>query len=145
MRIAVFPGTFDPFTLGHLDLVERASGLFDQLIIAIGENAAKQHMWTLAERVERIENAVSGLQNVSVDTYSGLTARYCESKGAAFILRGLRNTTDFNYEQTIAQANLDVNGVETIFLMTAPKYGHISSSIVRDLARNDGDYSKLIP
>lgn len=145
MRIAVFPGSFDPFTLGHLDLVQRAAPLFDRIIIAIGENAAKQYMWTLAERIERIEQAVSGLSNVSVDSYTGLTAAYCESQGASYILRGLRNTTDFNYEQTIAQANLEVNGVESFFLMTAPKYAHISSSIVRDLARNNGDYSSLIP
>lgn len=145
MRIAVFPGSFDPFTLGHLDLVQRAAPLFDRIIIAIGENAAKQYMWTLPERIERIEQAVSGLSHVSVDSYSGLTAAYCKSRGASYILRGLRNTTDFNYEQTIAQANLEVNGVESFFLMTAPKYAHISSSIVRDLARNSGDYSSLIP
>lgn len=145
IRRAVFPGSFDPFTLGHLDIIERAIPLFDEIIIAIGENASKKYMWSLEERMARIETAVQSWDQVSVASYSGLTASFCKKMEAQFILRGLRNTTDFTYEQTIAQANEKVNGVDSVFLMSSPEYGHISSSIVRDIARNDGDFTTLVP
>jgi len=145
LRRAVFPGSFDPFTLGHLDIIERALPLFDEIVIAIGENASKKYMWTLKERIKKIEAATQSWSQVSVASYTGLTASFCKKMDAQFILRGLRNTTDFTYEQTIAQANEKVNGVDSVFLMSSPEYGHISSSIVRDIARNNGDYSTLVP
>ena len=145
MKIAVFPGSFDPITLGHLDIVERAVPLFDQIIVAIGTNAAKKYMWSIEERQEFIENTFANHPTVLVKTYQGLTADFCKLEGAQFILRGLRNTTDFNYEQTIAQANHKVNGVDSVFVICSPEYSHISSSIVRDIARNGGNIKNLIP
>lgn len=145
MKIAVFPGSFDPITLGHLDIVERAVPLFDQIIVAIGTNAAKKYMWSIEERQEFIANTFANHPTVIVKTYQGLTADFCKLEGAQFILRGLRNTTDFNYEQTIAQANHKVNGVDSVFVICSPEYSHISSSIVRDIARNGGNIKNLIP
>jgi len=144
-RKAIFPGSFDPITLGHVDIIARALPLFDAIVIAIGINAEKKYMWSLEDRKQRIENVFKGNPKVSVKTYSGLTATFCKAENAQFILRGLRNTTDFTYEQTIAQANEKVNGVDSVFLICSPEFSHISSSIVRDIARNDGDYSSLIP
>ncbi|MAM28730.1 MAG: pantetheine-phosphate adenylyltransferase [Flavobacteriaceae bacterium] len=145
MRRAVFPGSFDPITLGHVDIVTRALPLFDEIIIAIGVNANKSYMWPLDERIEKIEAAFRRNTKVTVASYEGLTANFCKEQQAQFILRGLRNTTDFNYEQTIAQANEKVNGVDSIFLICSPEFSHISSSIVRDIARNGGDFASLIP
>jgi len=145
MKRAVFPGSFDPITLGHVDIIHRALPLFDEIIIAIGTNAAKKYMWTQEERKAFIETTFAGLPNIKVKTYRGLTANFCKDEGAEFILRGLRNTTDFNYEQTIAQANDKVNGVDSVFLICSPEYSHISSSIVRDIARNSGDIKSLVP
>ena len=144
-KIAVFPGSFDPFTLGHLDIIERAIPLFDSIIVAIGTNAAKKYMWTLGERKEIIEKALAAYPTVLAADYDGLTADFCKKHKAQFILRGLRNTKDFTYEQAIAQANEKVNGVDSVFLICSPEYAYISSSIVRDVARNNGDYSSLIP
>jgi len=145
MKIAVFPGSFDPITLGHLDIVERAVPLFDQIIVAIGTNAAKKYMWSIEERQAFIEKTFGNHPSVIVKTYRGLTADFCKTNGAQYILRGLRNTTDFNYEQTIAQANHKVNGVDSVFIICSPEYSHISSSIVRDIARNGGDIESLVP
>jgi|TARA_R110000851_G_scaffold212294_1_gene364965 pantetheine-phosphate adenylyltransferase len=144
-KIAVFPGSFDPVTLGHVDIIKRALPLFDEIIVAIGTNASKKNMWTLEERKEKLSKAFSDQAKVSVTDYSGLTANFCKKNKAQYILRGLRNTTDFTYEQTIAQANEKVNGVDSVFLICSPEFSHISSSIVRDIARHDGDYSSLIP
>lgn len=144
-RIAVFPGSFDPITLGHVDIIERALPLFDEIIIAIGINDAKQYMWSLEDRIAFIENAFLENSNIRVASYTGLTADFCKREKATCILRGLRNTTDFTYEQTIAQANEKVNGVDSIFLLSSPEYGYISSSIVRDIARNGGDITALVP
>ena len=143
--IAVFPGSFDPITLGHVNIINRALPLFDEIIIAIGVNTAKKYMWPLEERKAFIERAFANHPNIKVKTYEGLTANFCKAEGAQFILRGLRNTTDFNYEQTIAQANDKVNGVDSVFLICSPEYSHISSSIVRDIARNGGDIGSLVP
>ncbi|MCG2431158.1 pantetheine-phosphate adenylyltransferase [Aequorivita xiaoshiensis] len=145
MRRAVFPGTFDPITLGHLDIINRALPLFDEIIIAIGVNADKKTMFTLEERLKFIEDIFKDQKKISVESYSGLTAKYCKEKGAQFIVRGLRNTTDLNYEQPIAQTNYQMANVETIFLICSPEVSNISSTIVRDVMRNDGDYSKLVP
>ena len=145
MKRAVFPGSFDPITLGHVDIIHRALPLFDEIIIAIGVNTAKKYMWTQEERQAFIENTFAELPNIKVKTYEGLTADFCKAEGAQYILRGLRNTTDFNYEQTIAQANDKVNGVDSVFLICSPEYSHISSSIVRDIGRNGGDIGSLVP
>ena len=144
-KIAVFPGSFDPITLGHVDIINRALPLFDTIIIAIGSNAVKNHMWSLEQRKATIESLFENNDAIKVATYQGLTASFCKNQGAGFILRGLRNSTDFEYEQTIAQANDKINGIDSVFIISSPAYGFISSSIVRDIARNGGDYSKLVP
>ncbi|MDC8005478.1 pantetheine-phosphate adenylyltransferase [Aureisphaera galaxeae] len=144
-RRAVFPGSFDPITLGHVDIITRAVPLFDEIIVAIGVNAAKKYMWSLEERKAFLEKTFADFPSVKVATYEGLTADFCKNEEAQFILRGLRNTTDFTYEQTIAQANEKVNGVDSVFIISDPEYSFVSSSIVRDIARNNGDYSNLVP
>jgi len=140
MRRAVFPGTFDPITLGHVDIIKRALPLFDELIIAIGVNADKKTMFSLEERIQFIEDVFKNESQVKVKSYSGLTANFCKEENAQFIVRGLRNSIDFAYEQSIAQANAKVNGIDSVFLISSPEYSHISSSIVRDIARHGGDY-----
>ena len=142
---AVFPGSFDPVTLGHVDIIKRALPLFDEIIIAIGVNAEKKYMFSLGERKQFIEEAFEKFETVKVKTYKGLTADFCKAETAQFIFRGVRNTADFTYEQTIAQANAEVMGVESVFLVASPAVSHVSSSIVRDIARNGGDYSGLVP
>jgi len=144
-RRAVFPGSFDPITLGHVDIIERALPLFDEIIIAIGVNAAKKYMFSLEQRLDFIRKTFENQPKVVVKTYSGLTVRFCKDENANFILRGLRNTTDFTYEQPIAQTNAAMSGIESIFLISSPSVSHISSSIVRDVLRNDGDISGLVP
>tara|TARA_R110002020_G_scaffold41067_3_gene121039 strand:- start:1383 stop:1820 length:438 start_codon:yes stop_codon:yes gene_type:complete len=145
MRRAVFPGTFDPITLGHVDIIKRALPLFDELIIAIGTNSDKKTMFSLEERIKFIEDVFKNVSQIKVKSYTGLTANFCKNEKAQFIVRGLRNSIDFAYEQSIAQANAKVNGVDSVFLICSPEYSHISSSIVRDIARHDGDYQDLIP
>tara|TARA_R110002050_G_scaffold46689_3_gene109702 strand:+ start:423 stop:875 length:453 start_codon:yes stop_codon:yes gene_type:complete len=145
MKRAVFPGTFDPITLGHVDIIKRALPLFDELIIAIGVNADKKTMFTLEERKAFIEKTFEGETKIKVKSYTGLTAKYCISEDAQFIVRGLRNTTDLNYEQPIAQTNYKMAAVETIFLICSPEVSNISSTIVRDVMRNDGPYKDLVP
>ena len=145
MKRAVFPGSFDPFTIGHLDIIERALSLFDNIIIAIGHNADKKYMWSLEERQQRISTIFKANPKVTVKTYTSLTADFCKKENAQYILRGLRNTVDFTYEQTIAQANQKVNGVDSVFIISSPELAYVSSSIVRDIARHGGDYKKLVP
>jgi pantetheine-phosphate adenylyltransferase len=145
MRKAVFPGSFDPVTLGHVDIVKRALPLFDELIIAIGINAEKKYMWSLEDRLAFLKKTFANHSKIRIASYSGLTADFCKNEGIGYILRGLRNTTDFNYEQTIAQANEKVMGVDSIFLMGAGEFSFVSSSVVRDIARNGGDFSGLVP
>ncbi|SRR5690554_1354138 len=145
MRKAVFPGSFDPFTLGHLDIVTRALPLFDEIVIAIGINADKKYMFSLEERKRFIEETFQDSPKIKVETYHGLTAAFCNEIGAKFILRGIRNTTDYNFEQSIAQTNYAIANVESIFLVSSPKVANISSTIVRDIMRYDGDYSPLVP
>lgn len=145
MKIAVFPGSFDPVTLGHVDIINRGASLFDELIIAVGTNALKTYTFTAAQRVAFLEEAFSGLKNVKVTHYTGLTVDYCKTIGAHYILRGLRNPADFQFEESIAQANKKMTGIDTAFLLTAPEYSFISSSIVRDVMKNGGDYSAFVP
>ncbi len=145
MRRAVFPGTFDPITLGHVDIINRALPLFDELIIAIGVNADKKTMFSLEERISFIEKTFKGNTQISVKSYSGLTAKFCVAEKAQFIVRGLRNTTDLNFEQPIAQTNYKMAKVDSIFLISSPEVSNISSTIVRDVMRNDGEFSSLVP
>ena len=145
MRRAVFPGSFDPITLGHVDIIKRATPLFDEIIVAIGINAEKKYMWTLDERKSYLELTFKDFPKVRIGTYSGLTADYCKKENAQYILRGLRNTSDFTYEQTIGQANKSNFGVDSVFLMGSPEMSFVSSSVVRDIARNGGDFSKFVP
>jgi pantetheine-phosphate adenylyltransferase len=145
MRRAVFPGSFDPITLGHYDIINRALPLFDEIIIAIGVNADKKYMFSLEERLHFIKESFKNEPKVSVITYEGLTIELCERLNAQFILRGLRNPADFEFEKAIAHTNRKLSNIETIFLLTAASTSYISSSIVRDVLRNGGDYTVLVP
>ena len=145
MKTAVFPGSFDPITLGHYVIIKRGVKLFDKIIIAIGVNAEKKYMFPLEERKRFIEEAFKDQPKVEVITYEGLTIDLCHKVGAQFILRGLRNPADFEFEKAIAHTNRELSRIETVFLLTAAKTSYISSSIVRDVLRNGGDYTILVP
>ena len=145
MRRAIFPGSFDPITLGHYDIIKRGVTLFDEVIVAIGVNAEKKYMFSLDERKKFIEEAFKDESKVSVVTYEGLTVDFCLKHNVEFILRGLRNPADFEFEKAIAHTNRDLAPIETVFLLTAAKTSYIASSIVRDVIRNNGDYTKLVP
>jgi len=145
MKRAVFPGSFDPITLGHYDIIKRGIQLFDEVIVAIGINADKSYMFSLDERQTFIQNAFKDEPKVSVVTYEGLTVDFCQKNKVDFILRGLRNPADFEFEKAIAHTNRDFAPIETVFLLTAASTSYISSSIVRDVIRNNGDYTKLVP
>lgn len=144
-KIAVFPGSFDPITLGHYDIIKRGVGLFDKIIVAIGVNADKKYMFPLEERRRFIEEAFADEPKIEVMTYEGLTIDLCNKVGAQFILRGLRNPADFEFEKAIAHTNRELSQIETVFLLTAARTSYISSSIVRDVLRNGGDYTILVP
>lgn len=146
MRIAVFPGSFDPITLGHEDLIRRASTLFDKVIVAIGENSEKKYLFSLEDRINWLNKVFADNEKIYVDSYKGLTVKYCKEQNSNFIIRGLRNSSDFEYEKQISQLNYIIGkGIETIFLISMPQYSHISSSIVREIIKNKGDASTLIP
>ena len=145
MKRAIFPGSFDPITLGHYDIIKRSVSLFDEVIVAIGINADKAYMFSLEERIKFIEDAFKDEPKIKVTSYEGLTVDYCKSVNADFILRGLRNPADFEFEKAIAHTNRDLAPIETVFLLTAASTSYISSSIVRDVIRNHGDYTKLVP
>lgn len=145
MRRALFPGSFDPLTLGHYDIIKRGVHLFDEIIVAIGINASKKYMFTIDERKQFIENAFKDEPKVKVTTYKGMTVDYCKKIDAGFILRGLRNPADFEFEKAIAHTNRKLSSIETVFLLTASKTSYISSSIVRDVIRNNGNYKLLVP
>ena len=145
MKKAIFPGSFDPITLGHVDIIERGVTLFDELIIAIGVNADKKYMFSLEERKRFIEETFKNEPKIKVMTYSGLTVNFCKKQNVNFILRGLRNPADFEFEKAIAHTNRKLSEIETVFLLTSSGKSYISSSIVRDVARNDGDYTSLVP
>lgn len=146
-RIAVFPGSFDPITLGHYDIIQRAVPLFDKIIVAIGQNSQKNYMFSLEQRKKWIQDSLKNYPNIEVDTYEGLTVEYCKSKNARFILRGLRNPADFEFEKAIAHTNYAITqkDIETVFLLTSSGKSYISSSIVRDVIRNHGNYEILVP
>ena len=145
MKKAVFPGSFDPITLGHIDIVKRGMKIFDEIIIAIGDNTDKKYMFSKEKRVEFVEKTFSNYDKIKIDSYGGLTADFCKKNNAEFMIRGLRNPSDFEFEKSIALTNREMTGIETIFFLTSPKNSFISSSIVRDLIRNKGDYKLFIP
>ena len=145
MKKAVFPGSFDPLTLGHEDIIKRAIPLFHEIVIAIGVNAEKKYMFSLAERKRFIEETFKNEPKVSVITYEGLTIDLCAKIKANYILRGLSNPADFEFEKAIAHTNRKLSKIETVFLLTAAGTSYISSSIVRDVIRNGGEYELLVP
>ena len=145
MKRALFPGSFDPITLGHYDIIKRGVKLFDEVIVAIGINSDKKNMFSLAERKKFIEEAFKDEPKVKVLTYKGLTVDFCKEKQIKYILRGLRNPADFEFEKAIAHTNRKLANVETVFLLTAANTSFISSSIVREVIRYKGNYSILVP
>lgn len=145
MKRYVFPGSFDPITLGHQDIIHRALPMCDELIIAVGENLDKKYMFTIEERLDFINKTHSNEMKIKVKSFKGLTIDFCKSVEATAIIRGLRNPADFEFEKSIAQMNRRLSGIETLFLLTAADYSYISSSIVREIIKNNGDYSSLVP
>jgi len=142
---AIFPGSFDPITNGHLDVINRGMKLFDELIVAVGRSPLKDQLFTPEQRVEMIAELIKDLPGVSVEGFDGLTVEYARQKKASVILRGLRSLTDVNYEFELAMTNRSVTGIETIFVMTTEQYGFISSTLVRQVASLGGDISNLVP
>ncbi len=145
MKKAVFPGSFDPLTLGHCDIIHKSIDLFDEIILAIGINSTKESMFSLEQRTQFINEEFSNHAKVKILTYQGLTVDFCKEINADFIVRGLRNPADFEFEKTIAQTNKKLTGIETVFFLTSPETAYISSSIVREIIANKGDYTKLVP
>jgi len=144
-RTALYPGTFDPFTTGHLSIVERGLALFDEIIIAVGINDAKRCYQPTAERVEHIRRVMKDESRVRVVSYDGLTVETARREGANFILRGVRTVADYEYERNLAYANRNISGIETVLLYTLPELSYISSTMVRDLERNGFDVSPYVP
>mgnify|MGYP000392128400 FL=1 len=142
---AVFPGSFDPLTLGHVDIIQRALPLFEKLIIAIGVNSEKKSMYSLDDRITAIERTFEGETKIEVTSYSGLTVDFCKSVNASYLVRGLRNPADFEFEKAIANTNRALSDIDTVFLLTTSGKSFISSSIVREIAKYNGDISKLVP
>jgi pantetheine-phosphate adenylyltransferase len=145
MKRAVCPGSFDPVTFGHLDIIERASAQFDDVVVAVLVNRTKASMFTVPERMEMILKTTAHLPNVRVDSWSGLLVDYCKSNDIQSIVKGLRAVTDFDYELQMAQVNLQGSGVETMFMATAPTHSFLSSSLVKELAYYGGDVSTMVP
>ena len=146
MKIAIYPGSFDPITKGHLDILKNASGIFDKVIIAVAHNGEKKGFLSTEERVELIKKSVEGLDNVEVDSFEGLTIEYAKKRGAEILIRGLRAVSDFEYEMQLSQTNSALcDEIKTVFLTTKPKYNFISSSTIREILQNNGDISKFVP
>ena len=145
-RIAIFPGSFDPITIGHEDILKRVLPLFDEVIVAIGKNSSKQNYFPLEQRKAWVEKVFKNQPKVKVETYTGLTVAYCKKKKADFIVRGLRTSADFEFEKAIAHMNAAISGgIETAFILSELKYAALSSSIVRDILRNGGDVGQFLP
>ena len=145
MKTAIFTGSFDPITLGHKDIIEKSLNIFDSVIIGIGQNSEKKYMFTAERRKQFVEEAFKSINNIEVKIYDELTVDFCKKNNADFIIRGLRNVSDFEFEKNIALTNRKLGGIETVFLLTSAKNSFISSGIVRDLIKNNGDYSLFIP
>jgi len=145
MRRAVCPGSFDPITYGHLDIIERASRHFDEVIVAVLENRTKSSLFTVDERISMISEVTKKFSNVRVDSWSGLLVDYCKSNSVQSIVKGLRAVSDFDYELQMAQVNLQGSGVETMFMATSPTHSFLSSSLVKELAHYGGDVSSMVP
>jgi pantetheine-phosphate adenylyltransferase len=145
MKRYVFPGSFDPITLGHQDIILRALPMCDELIIAVGENINKKYLFSLKERLDFINKTHGHELKIKVESFQGLTINFCKAVNATAIIRGLRNPADFEFEKSVAQVNRRLSGIETLFLLTAADYSYISSSIVREIINNNGDYSSLVP
>ncbi len=145
MRRAVCPGSFDPATFGHVDIVERAASLFDEVVVAVGVNASKSRLFSADERIEMLTHAVQHLPNVSVAGFSGLLTTFCEERDIHAIVKGLRAVSDFDYELQMAQMNSSLTGVETVFVPTSPEWSFLASSLVKEVARFGGDVSGLVP
>lgn len=144
-RVAIFPGTFDPISNGHLDIIRRGAGLFDELIVAVGDNPEKTPLLEQSRRTEIIRQCIAGLPNVRVESFTGLTVDYARKVGAVAMLRGIRNTTDLHFEFQVALTNRVVAGVETVFIMAGTEFAFTSSSLIRQIARMGGDVSALVP
>ena len=145
MKKAVFPGSFDPITIGHVDIVKRGIKVFDEIIIAIGDNTDKKYMFPKEKRVEFVKQTFNNYDNIKIESYDGLTVDFCKKNNIEFMIRGLRNPADFEFEKSIALTNRKMTEIETIFLLTSPENSFISSIIVRELIRNNGDYKLFIP
>lgn len=145
-KVAIFPGSFDPITKGHEDLIRRVLPLFDKVIVAIGVNAEKKYMFPLEKRMDWIRKTFRTEKNFEVKSYEGLTVNFCKEEGATYIIRGLRDSKDFEYEKSIAQMNHEmIPEIDSLFLVSKPEYSAYSSSIVRDIIRNNGNVSRFIP
>jgi len=142
---AVFPGSFDPITYGHLDVIRRSVKIFDQVIVAVGDSPSKEYLFTGPERLDMVHQLVQDIPEVQVERFTGLTVEYVKSKNAQVIVRGLRNLSDVEYEFKLALTNRAVSGVETVFIMTSEQYGFTSASLIREIARYGGDLSHLVP
>ena len=145
MKTAVFPGSFDPFTIGHKDIADRALAFFDHLVIAVGYNPAKPGSMPVEERIDAISAIYAGDERVSVKPYTGLTVEFAKREGASFMVRGLREVKDFEYERNLADTNSAISDIETVFLIARPELGFVSSSMVRELMANGYDASKFLP
>ena len=145
MKRAVFPGSFDPLTLGHKDIVERGATIFDEIIVGIGHNTEKSYLFSIEKRKDFITQCFQDNSKVNVMDYQGLTIDFCKSVGANYLLRGVRNNGDFEFEKAIARTNRELSNIETVFLLTSIQTSFISSSIVREIIRNKGDYKRFVP
>ena len=146
MKKAIFPGSFDPITIGHYDIVQRALPLFDKVVISIGQNSSKRYFFSLDKRIELLRTLFKDDPKIEINAYTGLTVDYCKSEDAKYIIRGLRSSADFEYEKTIAQFNTQLNNdIETIFIISSPQYSHISSTVVREILRHGGDVTAFVP
>ena len=145
MRRAVCPGSFDPVTNGHLDIITRASGLFDEVVVAVGVNKSKNRLFEADERIDMLRRVCAGYDNVTVDGFSGLLTTFCTERGISAIVKGLRAVSDFDYELQMAQMNSSLTGVETVFVPTSPEYSFLASSLVKEVATFGGDVSGLLP